>query len=111
MVKLIVLLFGLAVGFGGGVYWGHKNPEQAAKISAEEERRFLEAQLAITQKIQAKLEQLSAATSSKPAGSSGFLSSGQAGGSGAAPESEVKEVKADAEQQEVELRRRIDALK
>ena len=109
MIKLIVLLFGLAVGFGGGVYWGHKNPEQAAKISAEEERRFLEAQLAITQKIQAKLDQLSSATSSKPANTSGFLSSGQSGG--AAPANEVKEVKADAQQQEVELRKRIDALK
>ena len=108
MVKLIVLLFGLAVGFGGGVYWGHKNPEQAAKVAAEEERRFLEAQLAITQKIQAKLDQLSSATSGKPSNSSGFLSSSQ---SGAAPAEDVKDLKADAEQQEAELRKRLEAVK
>ena len=58
MFKLIVLILGLAVGFGGGVYWAHKNPEDAAKFSAEEERRFLEAQLAITEKIKAKLDEL-----------------------------------------------------
>ncbi len=108
MIKIIVLIFGLAVGFGGGVYWGHKNPEQAAKISAEEERRFLEAQLAITQKIQAKLDQLSSATSGKPSNSSGFVSSSQ---SDAAPATDVKDLKADAQQQEDELRKRLEAVK
>ena len=31
MFKMIFLLVGLAVGFGGGVYWAHKNPDQAAQ--------------------------------------------------------------------------------
>lgn len=107
MVKLILLILGLAVGFGGGVYWAHNNPEQAAKISAEEERRFLEAQLAITEKIQAKLDELSAAASSKlPGGASGFLSTSPSGAA-----EDVKDLKADAQQQEDELRRRIEALK
>ena len=109
MIKIIVLLLGLAVGFGGGVYWAHKNPDQAAKISAEEEERFLKAQLAITEKIKAKLDELSSAASSKvPGGSSGFLSSSQ---SGAAVESDVKELKADAQRQEDELRKRLEAVK
>ena len=109
MVKLIVLLLGLAIGFGGGVYWAHKNPDQAAKLSAEEEKRFLEAQLAITEKIKAKLDELASTASSKtPGGSSGFLSSSQ---SGAAVAEDVKELKGDAQRQEDELRKRLDALK
>ena len=109
MVKLIVLVLGLAIGFGGGVYWAHKNPDQAAKLSAEEEKRFLEAQLAITEKIKAKLDELASAASSKvPGSSSGFLSSSQ---SGAAVAEDVKELKGDAQRQEDELRKRLDALK
>ncbi len=107
MLKLIVLLFGLAVGFGGGVYWAHKNPEQAAKISAEEERRFLEAQLAITQKIQAKLDQLGGATSEKSSSASGFLSTGQSGG---AVTEDVNDLKANAQRQEDELRKRLQSV-
>ena len=107
MVKLILFVVGLVVGFGGGVYWAHKNPEQAAQISAEEERRFLEAQLAITQRIQAKLDQLAGATSGRsPTGTSGLLSQGQA-----AAATEVNELKAESRKQEDELRKRIDALK
>ena len=109
MIKLIVLLFGLAVGFGGGVYWAHKNPDQAAKLAAEEERKFLEAQLALTEKIKAKIDELGAAASSKvPGGSSGFLSSSQ---SGAAVAEDVKELKTDAQRQEDELRKRLSAVK
>jgi hypothetical protein len=108
MIKLIVLLVGIAAGFGGGVYWAHKNPDQAATLSAEEEKRFLEAQLAITEKIKAKLEQLSTNMSVKPSGASGFVSSAQ---SGAATASDVKDLKSDAQRQEDELRKRLDTLK
>src|SRR5688572_8799960 len=108
MVKIILLILGLAVGFGGGVYWAHKNPDQAAKLSAEEERRFLEAQLAITEKIQAKLDQLAGNTSAKPGGASGFVSQGQAT---AASARDVGELKADAQKQEDELRRRLETVK
>ena len=109
MVKLVLLIVGLAIGFGGGVYWAHHNPDAAAKLSAEEEKRFLEAQLAITEKIKTKLDELSAAASAKvPGGSSGFLSSSQ---SGAAVAQDVKDLKADAQRQEDELRKRIEALK
>jgi hypothetical protein len=108
MFKLILLVLGLAIGFGGGVWWGQKHPDQAAKLSAEEERRFLEAQLAITEKIQSKLEQLSSNTSAKPSGASGFVSSSQ---SGAAAANDVKELKADAQRQSDELRKRLETVK
>ena len=44
-----LLLVGLAVGFGGGVYWGVKYPTQAA-VAAEEEQRFIEAQKSLLEK-------------------------------------------------------------
>jgi hypothetical protein len=108
MFKLIALVLGLVVGFGTGVYWGHKNPDAAGKFSAEEERRFLEAQVQITQKIQEKLDQLSTKTSKSSAPGSGFVGSGQ---SGAAAQADVKDLKADTEKQEAELRKHIDTLK
>ena len=109
MLKLIVLILGLAIGFGGGVYWAHKNPDQAAKVAAEEERKFLEAQLALTEKIKAKIEELSSAASGKvPGGASGFLSSSQ---SKAAVTEGVNDLKTDAQRQEDELRKRLAELK
>ena len=112
MLKLIVLVLGLALGFGAGVWWAHKNPDQAAKLAAEEERRFLEAQLALTEKIQTKLEQLSSKTSTngKPSGASGFFGSGQSG-SGAAVAGDVKELKDESQRQADELRKRLEAVK
>jgi hypothetical protein len=108
MVRAVIMLIVLAVGFGGGIYFGQKFPNTAAKISIEEEKRFLEAQLAITQKIKAKLEQLSAAESAaKPPGGSGFISSKQA----AASPQDVKELRQENDAQEAMLRQRLEKLK
>ena len=107
MFKMIFLILGLAVGFGGGVYWAHHNPEAAANLSAEEEKKFLEAQLAITEKIQGKLEQLTNKGGGKTSGS-GFLSSSQAGGATAA---DVNELKSDTQKQQAELKARLNQLK
>jgi hypothetical protein len=108
MIKAILILIALGVGFGGGVYFAHHNPEAAAKLSAEEEKKFLEAQLAITQKIKAKLEQLSAAENAKPPTGSGFISSKQAA---AATPQDVKELRMDTDSQEAMLRKRLSELK
>jgi hypothetical protein len=102
------LVVGVAIGFGGGVYWGQKNPDQAAKLSAAEEAKFLEAQLAITQKIQAKLDQLQNKTPDSKAPGNSFLGGGAAKGPTAA---EVSDVKADTEKQEAELKQHLDKLK
>ena len=107
MIKLIVLLIALAIGFGGGVYWAHHNPDAAAKLAAEEEKRFLEAQLALNKKIQEKLASLESKTSAKP-GVSGFLSAGQ---SAAAAKEDVNALKTEADKQAEELRRRLEAIK
>ena len=110
MIRLVIFLVTLLIGFGGGVYFAHKFPGAAAKISAEEEKRFLEAQLAITQKIKAKLEELSAKESTTPPdGTSGFLSAGQARAAGADAK-DVKELRAQTDAQEALLRQRIEEL-
>jgi hypothetical protein len=72
VIKMIFLLVGLAVGFGGGVYWGVKYPTQARKMAAEEERRFIEAQKSLLEKTKRKLDELIArgtgGATSSPAG-------------------------------------------
>ena len=104
MLKLIILVLGLAIGFGGGVWWGQKNPQAAATLSAQEEKQFLKAQLAMNQKIKAKLDQLNASSGKTPG--SGFLSSG--GSSNAAA---VSDAKADADKQEADLQAHLAKLK
>jgi hypothetical protein len=112
MFKIIFLLLGLAVGFGGGVYWAHHNPEAAGQLSAAEEKEFLKAQLAITQKIQAKLDSLGVKTSAAaaPKGATGFLGAGQAPNAAAAQQ-DVNDLKAETQKQQQELQKRLDALK
>jgi hypothetical protein len=106
MIKIIILVLGIAGGFGGGIYWAHHNPEAAAKISAEEEKRFLEAQLAISEKIQSRLDKLDAPKSTKGAPGAGFLA-----GNPSAAQADVQELKSDAQKQKQELRQRLDQLK
>lgn len=107
MIRLVLLLIALAVGFGGGVYWAHKNPDAAAKLAAEEEKRFLEAQLALNKKIQEKLASLNNKTAPK-ASISGLLSSSQAA---AEAKKDVDALQAEADQQEAQLMQRLEALK
>ena len=112
MIKLVLILVALGVGFGGGVYFAHHNPEAAGKLSAEEEKKFLEAQLAITQKIKAKLDQLSSNSSSSaaktPGGTSGFISGKQAA---AASPQDVKELQQETDAQEAMLRQHLEKMK
>ena len=104
MLKLITLVLGLVIGFGVGVWWGQKNPQQAAQLSAEEERRFVQAQLAMNQKIKDKLSQLQNKTSSSTPGS-GFIGSSQA------PAADVSDAKAEADKQEADLQAHLAKLK
>lgn len=108
-MKLIVLLLGVVIGFGGGVWWGVKNPAQAQKLAAEEERRVLEKQKVLLQKLKTKLDQLaggrtgSATTGAKGIGS-GFVAGGQSSGS-ARPDAEVDQLRSESDQQIAELDR------
>ena len=107
MIRLVIMLVVLLVGFGGGVYFGHKFPAAAAKISAEEEKRILQAKLEATRRFKEKLDQL-ASTSAKPTGATGFLSASQ---SATVKADDVKKLSAEANAEEAELQKKIAELK
>jgi len=100
MIKIIVLLLGLAVGFGGGVWYGVNHPEQAKKIADEEERKVLEKQKELLAKLKTKLDQLASSrtgtTGTKTPGT-GFLSGAPA------KDPEVDSLKAESDKQMAEL--------
>jgi uncharacterized protein HemX len=105
VIKVIVLLVGLAIGFGAGVWWGVKNPEQAQKLAAEEERRVLEKQKELLAKMKAKLDQLASSRTGTSSGTSGATGRGfVSGAQSAAPKDpEVDRLKAESDEQMKEL--------
>ena len=102
MFKMLFLLAGLAAGFGAGVWWGVHHPDQAATISAEEEKKFLEAQMKITQAMKDKLEKLSSSKGKTPG--SGFLAGG-------GPDPAVAELRDQQDQQIKDLQNHLEKLK
>src|SRR5690348_12643740 len=100
MIKIIVLLLGLAIGFGGGVWYGVRHPEEGKKIADEEERRVLEKQKELVAKLKTKLDQLA----SSRTGTAGVKTPGTGFLSGApAKDPEVDSLDADADKQLAEL--------
>lgn len=96
MIKIVVLLFGLGIGFGVGVFWGVNHPVEAKKFADEEERRFVEAQKQLLEKLKSKLDQLASGRST-PAAPGGTRSSFASGTSGR--DAEVEALRADAQRQ------------
>ena len=106
MIRLVLMLVCLSVGFGGGVYWGVKHPADAQKLASVEEKQFIEKQKVLLEKMKRKLDELSSAQptggaggtgSTTPGGRSGFVSSGQAGAARKDPE--LDELKRESDQQ------------
>ena len=56
MFKLIVLVVGLVLGFGIGVYWGVHHPAQASDLAKKEEEWFLKGKMEATKAISEKLD-------------------------------------------------------
>jgi hypothetical protein len=112
MFKMIFLLAGLAVGFGAGVYWGHKNPEAAAKLSAEEERRFIEYQMKLTKATKEKLDRLinkHTGGGATPPGAAGFVSGSQTGGRGGV-DPEIVSARDETDKQYAELQKKLQEI-
>jgi hypothetical protein len=103
MIRLVLILVALAVGFGVGVYWGVKNPTQAQQLASVEEKQFIEKQKVLLEKMKRKLDELSSARGGTatitPSGRSGFAASGAGGGTAARPDPELDELKREADQQ------------
>ena len=103
MIRLVLMLVCLGIGFGGGVYWGVKHPADAQKLATVEEKQFIEKQKVLLEKMKRKLDELSSAqptggaAAGTPTGRSGFVSSGQAGAARKDPE--LDELKRESDQQ------------
>src|SRR5947209_6676766 len=112
-MKLIVLLFGLAAGFGGGVWWGVHHPDQAANLSAEEERRFIELQIKTSEAVKAKLDGMAAKKAqASTGGAKGFVSGFVSGNPGpAVSDAEIDNLRKDQDAQLQQLHQRLDQLK
>src|SRR3954454_4150032 len=81
-MKMIILIVGLVLGFGIGVYWGHHNQEAAGNLAAKEEEWVLKGKMEATQAIKEKLDRVLAKESSPPAPGAGFVGGSAVGGSG-----------------------------
>jgi hypothetical protein len=55
MAKLIILIIGAALGFGGGVWYSAVHPAQAANLAATGQHDALEAQLKFSQTAEDQL--------------------------------------------------------
>ena len=109
-MKTLFLLFGLALGFGGGVWWGVHHPSQAATLSAEEERQFMQMQIKATQAVKDKLNQIAAKQTSTGGGSpfgSGFVSGGA---HASAPDPEIASLAAEQDRQLQDLQAHLSKL-
>ncbi len=106
MFKLIAFGLGLAIGFGGGVWWSVKNPEAASKLSAEEERHVLEAKIAATKAVKDKLDQIAAKKTSSTPGA-GFASSIPGSGD---HDPDCAALRAEQEQQLKDLEKQLASL-
>ena len=113
MLKMIFLLVGLAVGFGGGVYWGVHHPVEAQKLAAEEERRVMEAKVAATRALKEKLDQIinrpTATAGEAPAGTSGVVS-GTRRTAAAAPDPKVVALRDQTERELAEMEKQLAAM-
>jgi hypothetical protein len=49
MAKLFILIVGAALGFGGGIYYSARHPDNAASLTASAQHDALEAQLKFAQ--------------------------------------------------------------
>ena len=108
-MKILFLIIGLGLGFAGGVFWGVHHPAQASQLAGEEERRFLEAQVKVTEAIKSKLDQLASRQSQSAKGpGSGFVS-GIGGSSG--PDPEIASLRDQSDHQLQDLHKRLDQLK
>ena len=93
-MKLIVLILGLVVGAGGGVWYGAQHPEWAKDFAAKEEEWVRQGKEQALKSVKEKLDSLTSSGSSTPAAGRSF-----AGGtsSGNAPDAAALKAIVDGE--------------
>ena len=110
MFKLIALALGLAVGFGGGIWYASKHPEWAKDFGAKEEQYAIEKSLQIAKATKAKLDQMAAKDT---AGKTGPGNSFLGGGSSAAkkPDPEIAKLSQEQDANIAELEKQLAKVK
>jgi hypothetical protein len=113
MIRLVLMLVALGVGFGGGVYWGVHHPAEAQKLATVEEKQFVEKQKVLLEKMKRKLDELSSAQStsggtSTTGGRSGFLG---AASTGPRKDPELEALKKESDQQLQEANKLLQSAK
>lgn len=107
-MKTIMLLLGLAIGFGGGVYWGVHHQEQASDLAKKEEEWVLKGKMQATQAITQKLDQALKSQSSSAAGApagSGFLGAAPGGANDA-----LRQLRDEQQQQLQSMQNQLQAV-
>jgi hypothetical protein len=83
LMKLIVLILGLVIGAGGGIWYGAQHPEWAKDFAAKEEEWVRQGKEQAFKAVKEKLDSLASSGASTPAGGRTFAGSTSTGSSGA----------------------------
>lgn len=105
-MKLIVLILGLGIGFGAGVFWSVHHPQQASTLSDSEQQQFLRAQLKIAEAVKSKLDTMA----TKSTSSANSIGSGFVAGGSSAPDPVLTQLRSDQDHQIQQLRDRLSQL-
>ena len=111
-MKMLILLVGLILGFGGGVYWGVKHPAHAADLAKKEEEWFLKGKAEATRLITQKLDHVLAQTPAKtePTPRAGFVA--DSGSSGNAPATDaLRKIRDEQKQQLMAIEHQLEQVK
>ena len=110
-MKLLFLIAGLALGFGGGVYWGVHHPVEAAQLAQREEEEVLKLKVQAMEKIKQTLDRIIAEqkdgdTTTGTVPRTGFVS-GRTGPAKVDPE--LLKLREEQEQQLQQLKQQLQA--
>jgi hypothetical protein len=112
-MKILILLVGLILGFGGGVYWGVKHPTHAADLARKEEEWFLkgkaEATRIITQKLDQALAQTPAKTDATPR--TGFVADSGSANNTAPAADALRKIRDEQKQQLMAIEHQLEQVK
>jgi len=107
MFKIIALALGLALGFGGGVWYASKHPERAKDFGAKEEQYAIEKSLQIAKATKAKLDEMASRdATAKSTPSNSFL-----GGGSNKPDPEIKKLSQEQDANIAELEKQLAKVK
>jgi hypothetical protein len=110
MMKLILLVVGLAVGFGGGLYFSSHHPSEAAALEAAQERKLIEMQIKTSEAVKKKLDAMSAKQQSQAAATPDNAGPVSDGATNAAPDPQINTLRDQQNQLLQQLHQRLNKL-